>query len=65
MAEVQELLGRHTERIADLEAWQEKQNGKLDRLETKIDRIYLWLIGLMGGVVSSLLLLLAQILAGR
>ncbi|MBC7340941.1 MAG: hypothetical protein H5U02_00545 [Clostridia bacterium] len=69
MAEVRETLGRHEERLSDLEIWREKQNGKIDkledRLEAKIDRIYFWLIGLMGGMITSLILLITQILAGR
>jgi len=60
------------ERVAALEAdtenfrdWQLKQNGSLQRLEAKIDKIYMWLIGLMGGVITSLLLLIAQFFAGK
>jgi hypothetical protein len=60
------------ERVAAIEAdtenfrdWQLKQNGSLQRLEAKIDKIYMWLIGLMGGVITSLLLLIAQFFAGK
>jgi len=60
------------ERVAALEAdtenfrdWQLKQNSSLQRLEAKIDKIYIWLIGLMGGVITSLLLLIAQFFAGK
>lgn len=66
-----ELLSELAERVAALEVdmdnfrdWQQKQNGSLQRLETKIDKIYTWLIGLMGGVITSLLLLIAQFFAG-
>jgi len=66
------LLTELAERVAALEVdtenfrdWQLKQNGSLQRLEAKIDKIYLWLIGLMGGVITSLLLLIAQFFAGK
>jgi len=66
------LLTDLAERVAALEAdtenfrdWQLKQNGSLQRLEAKIDKIYIWLIGLMGGVITSLLLLIAQFFAGK
>lgn len=52
------LLGKHDERLKNLEEWQLKQNGSLQRLEKKIDGIYTWLIGLMGGVITSLLILI-------
>jgi hypothetical protein len=57
-------LARHDERIEAIEKTQEKQNDSLQRLEAKIDKIYLWLIGLMGGIITSLLLLIAQFVAG-
>jgi hypothetical protein len=47
----------HIEKISKLEQWQAKQNGSLLRLEQKIDGIYTWLIGLMGGVIVSLIML--------
>ena len=60
------------ERVAALEAdtenfrdWQLKQNGSLQRLEAKIDKIYMWLIGLMGCVITSLLLLILQLFGGK
>lgn len=66
------LLTELAERVAALEAdvdslkeYQEKQNGHMQRIEAKVDKIYLWLIGLMGGVITSLLLLVAQFFAGK
>lgn len=60
------------ERIACLEAdrdsfreWQHKQNGSLQRLEEKIDKIYFWLVTLMGGVSVSLILLIVQLVSRR
>jgi hypothetical protein len=58
------ILARHDERIEAIEKTQEKQNGSLQRLEAKIDKIYFWLIGLMGGIIASLLLLITQFFAG-
>jgi uncharacterized coiled-coil protein SlyX len=56
---------RVDERITDLEEYRRKQNGTLQRLEEKIDTLNRWLIGLLGGVIASLLLLLINIAVGR
>lgn len=65
MDELVERLVGVEGRINNLEDWQGRQNGALGRLETKVDGLYKWLIGLMSGVITSLLLLIVQILAGR
>lgn len=49
--------GRHAERLDDLEEYRVKQNGSLQRVENKVDRMYQVVIGLLGGVVASLVLL--------
>jgi len=66
------LLTELVERVATLEAEtdslkerQEKQNGNLERLEAKIDRIQQWLVGLLGSVIVSLVLLLVNMSLGR
>jgi len=59
------LLGKHDERLKKLEEWQSKQNGSLLRLEQKVEGIYSWLIGLMGGMIVSLILLVVNMLKGR
>lgn len=56
---------RAEERITDLEDYCQKQNGSLQRLEDKVDNINRWLIGLLGGVIASLILLLVNISLGR
>lgn len=65
MEEIVERLVGVESGVTSLEDWQNRQNGSLERLETKVDGLYKWLIGLMGGVITSLLLLVVQILAGR
>lgn len=47
---------RTDERLSDLERYQAKQNGSLQRLEAKVDKIFYWLIGILGGLVVSLFL---------
>jgi len=59
------LLGKHDERLKKLEEWQSKQNGSLLRLEQKVEGIYSWLIGLMGGMIVSLILLVVNMVKGR
>lgn len=58
-------IAKHSERISKLEEWQVKQNGSLQRLESKVDGIYTWLIGLMGGVIASLIMLVVNYVGGR
>ncbi|WP_235603225.1 hypothetical protein [Thermoanaerobacter sp. YS13] len=58
-------IAKHSERLNKLEEWQAKQNGSLQRLEGKIDGIYTWLIGLMGGVIASLIMLTINLLGKR
>lgn len=65
MSELVERVAALETDVDNLKDWQTKQNGSLQRLEGKIDKIYLWLIGLMGGVITSLLLLIAQFFAGK
>ncbi len=65
IATLEVTQGRLEERVSDLEEWQKKQNGSLQRLEAKMDRIQQWLIGLLGGVTASLVLLLVNISLGR
>jgi len=52
-------------RVKNLEGWQEKQNGSIQMVEKRVNQIYFWIIGLMGGVVASLILLLVNISIGR
>ena len=46
--------------IADLEAWQTRQNGTLQRLEDKLDSLRNWI---MGAMFTSLVALIGWILA--
>ena len=57
--------GRLEERVSSLEEWQAKQNGALQRLEAKVDNINKTLIGLMGGVITSLILLVINLALRR
>lgn len=52
-------------RVENLEGWQKRQNDSLQKIEEKMDKIYMWLIGLMGGVIASLILLLVNMGLGR
>lgn len=56
---------RIEERVSDMEEWRKKQNGSLSRLEAKMDRLNQWLIGLLGSVLVSLVLLVVNMLSGR
>lgn len=58
-------VGRHEERIGALEDYQEKQNSCFLRLEAKVDGLHKWLIGLLGGVIATLILLIVNLSIGR
>lgn len=48
-------------RVENLESWQVKQNGSLQRLEAKIDGVNKLLLTLLGGVCTSLILLIVNL----
>ncbi len=48
-------------KVDNLEKWQAKQNGSLQRMDDRMGKIHTAIIGLMGGVIASLLLLIVNI----
>ena len=57
------------ERVASIEArqgdfdkWNDKQNGRLDRMDDKLGLIHRWLLALMGSVTLGLLLTIIGII---
>jgi len=65
MIEIAERLAAAEHDLQALKDWQQKQNGSLQRLEAKMDGLQKWLIGLLGGVITSLILLLVNMSLGR
>lgn len=65
MIEIAERLAATEHDVQALKDWQQKQNGSLQRLEEKMDSIQKWLIGLLGGVITSLILLIVNMSLGR
>jgi len=64
------------ERVANLEDWQNKQNGYLSKLDEKIEKlgeelhkgyysIQSWLIGVLGGIIVSLVVLILNLVKGK
>lgn len=65
----EQILGEHNADIKNLKEYREKQNGALirladrvDKVDARLDSMQWWLIGLMGGVIASLVLLIANII---
>jgi hypothetical protein len=54
---VEVTLGRHDERLCDIEKRQ-------DKMDAVLNRIYFALVGIGGGVIMSLVLLIMQMKAG-
>lgn len=46
--------------VENLEAWQGKQNGSLQRLEAKVDKLLMFIVGLLGGVIVNLIITIAK-----
>lgn len=49
-------VSSHEERLHNLEVWQKKQNGSLQRIEAKIDKLIWWLMISFAGIISALLI---------
>lgn len=50
------------EQVAGLRGWQKAQNGSLQRLESRMDRLNWWIVGIAGGVATACVMLLIQTL---
>ncbi len=48
-------------RVVNLEDYRDRQNGALQRLTEQVEQIHRWLTGLLGGMVVSLILLVANL----
>lgn len=55
-------IKRHEESIENLERWQEKQNGKLEQIEQKMDNIKNLLIGTLFSALTSLIFLIINLI---
>lgn len=58
-------VARLEERVEALEEWQRVQNGALQRLADRVDRMNWWVVGIAGGVAAACVMLLIQTLARR
>ncbi|MBT9167928.1 MAG: hypothetical protein DDT20_00880 [Firmicutes bacterium] len=63
LRKIEITVARHEERISTLEEYQIKQNCCLQRVEDKLNALQMWLIGLMGGMIVSLVLLIINLIA--
>ena len=43
-------------RVANLEGWQKRQNGAIERVDDKLDGLKTWIMGLAAGVAIQLML---------
>ena len=53
-------IGRLEEAIDNLEGWQKKQNGSLQRLEAKVERLQYWIMGVMVTCIFTLITLFVK-----
>ena len=53
-------IGRMEEAIENLEGWQKKQNGSLQRLEAKVERLQYWIMGVMVTCIFTLITLFVK-----
>ena len=47
--------------VKNLTGWQHTQNGSIDKVATRVDRLQYWIMGLLGTSVMSLFLLVANL----
>ncbi|MEW6045016.1 MAG: hypothetical protein AB1609_00805 [Bacillota bacterium] len=55
-----QTLAEHGARIVNLEGWQKVQNGSLQRIEDRVNKLYLATIALLATVVGSMAVLLVR-----
>jgi len=60
--ELKEEMSSLITEVDNLKAWQNKQNGSIQKLEEKIDKLTWYLTTLLGGVAVSLFLEIISIL---
>ncbi len=58
-------IRKHEESIKNLERWQEKQNGKLDEIEKRLEHIKNLLIATLFSIISSLLIFIINLLGRK
>lgn len=65
-------IGEFSAEIDNLKDWEKKQNGSLDKMSERLDKVndrlnnlQWWIIGLMGGVIASLILLITNLLVKK
>ena len=46
--------------VANLNGWQKTQNGALLRVDDKVDKLKLWIIGVLASVVASIFINLVK-----
>ena len=58
--EIIQALAEHGARLTNLERWQKVQNGILQRIEDRINKLYLVAIGLLCAVVGSMVVVVVR-----
>ena len=52
---------RLEERVENLEEYRARQNGSIQRLEAKFDRLQSWLVGLLGAALVNAILMAVEL----
>lgn len=60
MTAIATKLENHNERLKNLEAYEKKQNGSLQRMEAKVDKILWWLLGSTFTIIMFLIGLIVK-----
>ncbi|WP_205739261.1 hypothetical protein [Halocella sp. SP3-1] len=58
---IAEKLSDHNARLESLEKYEKKQNGSLQRMETKVDKLLYWLLASTFTIVMFLIGLLVKL----
>jgi hypothetical protein len=60
-----EQLGQHEQAIRNFTDWQNKQNGTLQRMGERIDKVFDNQRSILGGIVVACILLALNLILGR
>jgi hypothetical protein len=60
-----QVVIRLEERVRAVETLHEEVLDRLDRLEDRLERLYLWIIGTAGSVAVAILILLLQVVTRK
>lgn len=60
-----ERMAKVEAEVVNLNGWQESQNGSIHRVDEKVDKLQMWMMGMLGTSIVSLALLVVNLLSKK